>query len=198
MRIPPALLPLLPFAAALLFLSLLLRGIGSGELAMPIKGAGLLRLSLADNPWGFYLLAALHLALAALCGWLAWLLLRHGRGTQAPATRSPTAASTATATPDPSTRPTSCRLDIDIVSRGRSGEVVLRLPTGEHRFYWEFGGGNCIAVLNVPDEQAWFKHPALSAHARDPLLRELGECVRERQCPQCRIEFAADHLRFVR
>lgn len=200
MRIPPFLLPLLPLATSLVLLALLLRGIDRGELSMPIKGAGLLHVQLTSNPFGFYLLAALHLGLAALCAWLAVWLFKSTAGAKPRAASAPvdTALPRAHGAAAHSPAAHSGGFEVGIESQGRSGAVVLRLPEGEQRLYWEFGGGDCVVQVTVPDADQWAAHPVLSAYPRERLLAELGEVVRQRQCPQCRLQIERDCLRFLR
>ena len=76
---------------------------------------------------------------------------------------------------------------IQINQDGRSGDITLTLASGSHRFWWEFGGGDCIAFIDVPDARQWQAIPALAPHSRDALLAWLAREVSSRQCAGARI-----------
>ena len=43
------------------------------------------------------------------------------------------------------------RLDVTIEERGRCGSVHYREPAGSLSFYWEFGGGDTVAIIQPED-----------------------------------------------
>lgn len=53
---------------------------------------------------------------------------------------------------------TSSDRHVDITENGRNGSVVYREPAGSLSFYWEFGGGDTVAIIQVNDA-AWKAQP---------------------------------------
>ena len=40
-------------------------------------------------------------------------------------------------------------------SEGRSGHVIYKDEVSELSFYFEFGGGDCVAFIDIPDMKNW-------------------------------------------
>ena len=70
---------------------------------------------------------------------------------------------------------------VDIREEGRSGAVVYREAAGSLSFYWEFGGGNTLAIIDVGDEATWQeKHPWTAGRRAEILQRVSDEVIRQR------------------
>jgi len=50
---------------------------------------------------------------------------------------------------------------IKYVSEGRSGKVVYESAEATFALYYEFGGGDVVACIDIPSEQNWEKHTGL-------------------------------------
>ncbi len=85
-----------------------------------------------------------------------------------------------------------------IESQGRSGDVVITLPDGEVRFWWEFGAGDCIAMVNVPDSQQWQKQHPLKNYPRIEFLEALAAEVSALQCPGATHTISETFIEFYR
>lgn len=163
-------------ALGIFFLGVLILGWIQGELWLPTRGFHTV-LVRAVSPFGFYILATFYLALAAACGYLLYLLFS--------ASRSERGAST---TPTPGTltkasAPMNLDAQFSISQDGRGGNIVATTADGIHTFWWEFGGGDCIAFIDVPDESQWMQIPALAALPRAQFLENMARVVGNRQCP---------------
>lgn len=180
MSLSPRALPWIIAAAMLFFVGVLALGLWHGELTLPTRG-GSVHLQRGSNAAGFYAVAAGYAALAAACAWLLVAVLRApDRGVPG----TPRNARGNRPTPKPSMQsPGSVQISQD----GRSGRIFLTLASGSHQFSWEFGGGDCIAIIDVPDPAQWPKIPALASHPRADLLQWLADEVARRQCPNARI-----------
>lgn len=87
---------------------------------------------------------------------------------------------------------------ISVRQDGRSGDVLVSLPGGSRTFWWEFGGGNCIAFVAIPDPAQWAGDRLLAALPREAFLRALADEVAAQQCAGARIEISDQAIRFWR
>lgn len=60
---------------------------------------------------------------------------------------------------------------------GRSGRVFFESKGGSFDMYFEFGGGDVLAVLDVPAERDWQKRTGLPLDQRASVLRFIAEGV---------------------
>ncbi|MBP7950565.1 MAG: hypothetical protein KA004_13010 [Verrucomicrobiales bacterium] len=69
---------------------------------------------------------------------------------------------------------------VEIEGKGRCGSVHYRESVGQLTFYWELGGGDFVAVINVGDEAAWrARHPWAAARRAEIMRRVAGAAVRQ-------------------
>lgn len=87
---------------------------------------------------------------------------------------------------------------VEVTQDGRSGSVVVTLPGGTRSFWWEFGGGACIAFVSVPSPAQWAADPLLAALPRQSLLQSLGAEVARQQCAGARIVVDDSSIAFFR
>lgn len=70
---------------------------------------------------------------------------------------------------------------IKYVSEGRSGKVVYESAEATFALYYEFGGGDVVACIDIPGEQNWEKHTGLPITRRDEVLHFIGKQVAKDQ-----------------
>lgn len=58
---------------------------------------------------------------------------------------------------------------------GRSGRVIYSDHLGDIAFYYEFGGGDCVAIISVPGEAEWTKTTKRPLTERETILRFVAE-----------------------
>lgn len=87
---------------------------------------------------------------------------------------------------------------VRIESQGRSGAVVITVPDGEVRFWWEFGGGDCIAMVRIPDPQQWKQEHPLKNFPRLEFLEALAAEVSAQQCPGASHTISETFIEFYR
>lgn len=80
--------------------------------------------------------------------------------------------------------------------KGRNGQVVVTQGADRFSFYWEFGGGDCLAMIEVPDAQSWRALEPHCHYARHEFLRGLAAEVARRECPGARIEIGDNTVYF--
>lgn len=73
---------------------------------------------------------------------------------------------------------------------GRGGTITYREESICIHFDWEFGGGNCVAIVFVPTEAQWEKTTGLSLAKRLPILEFVAQQVVRDQAPTCRYEIS--------
>lgn len=83
------------------------------------------------------------------------------------------------------------------MKRGRSGDVHVEVRGRTLRFHWEYGGGNCIAMVSVPVPAEW---SALDPHRefeRHSFLAALAREIARHECPYATIEIASEAVYFL-
>lgn len=58
--------------------------------------------------------------------------------------------------------------------QGRGGTIIFQLDSTVLRFGWEFGGGNALALVFIPDEDQWEAQTGLLLTQRMPVLDFIG------------------------
>ena len=56
------------------------------------------------------------------------------------------------------------------INQGRVGRVVYSDPISSIRFDFEFGGGNCVAIIFVPSIDSWVTETQRPLSDRDEIL----------------------------
>lgn len=79
--------------------------------------------------------------------------------------------------------------NVRIGEQGRGGTVVYREPGGELRFWWEFGGGDAVALINVGTAVDWATHHPWAAPRREEILDRVASEVIRQRAPSCKAEF---------
>ncbi len=86
---------------------------------------------------------------------------------------------------------------IEYESSGRSGTVFY--VEGETRipFYYEFGGGNCVAWIDLPAIDKWESETKTPVDRRQDIIQFTAATVHARQAPGCRIEISDTAIKFL-
>jgi hypothetical protein len=84
--------------------------------------------------------------------------------------------------------------NIKIITEGRSGKIqytegsLLKKNTCE--FYWEFGGGDAVAIIWFPKTDAeWDKKYPWAAGRRMDIVKDMAEQVRKKQAPSSTLKW---------
>lgn len=80
---------------------------------------------------------------------------------------------------------------------GRNGYVHVVVDGHRLRFYWEYGGGNCIATVAVPNPADWNTLDPHREFERDAFLAGLAREIARHECPRATIEFAPEAVYFL-
>jgi hypothetical protein len=68
--------------------------------------------------------------------------------------------------------PTSQQWSVKITQSGRSGSVDYRETAGCISFYWEFGGGDTVAIISIEDLAVWSTRHSWAVERRREILEE--------------------------
>lgn len=75
---------------------------------------------------------------------------------------------------------------IDFINNGRSGYVVYEDGEGELKFYYEFGGADCVAIIFVPSVNDWTDITKRKLSERHDILNFVAEESLKIQAPNCK------------
>ena len=81
-------------------------------------------------------------------------------------------------------------------NRGRGGTVVY-LDAGVHiQFEFEFGGGDCLAIIYVPNALEWVSQTQTPLARRDEILNFVAERVQRDHAHSSYYQICADYINF--
>lgn len=76
----------------------------------------------------------------------------------------------------PNTRASGTRgQKVSFSNDGRSGHVHYESPEGKFYLYYEFGGGDVVAVIDVPGTAQWVTKTGIPLEKRDEVLNYIGQ-----------------------
>lgn len=85
---------------------------------------------------------------------------------------------------------------VSVEKRGRSGHVHVVVDGRTLRFYWEYGGGDCIAMVGVPNEAEWSALEPHRQYERKEFLAGFASEIARLECPQAIIEIETEAVYF--
>lgn len=77
---------------------------------------------------------------------------------------------------------------LQIVEHGRDGQVIYRDSAGELSFYWEFGGNNVLALINVGTAAEWSRRSPWAVARRGEILRFVADEVARQKAPNAPVK----------
>jgi hypothetical protein len=72
---------------------------------------------------------------------------------------------------------------LEYIHHGRSGYVLYKDAMGELRFYYEIGGGQCMALINIPRARDWTAATGRSPGERNSVLNFIAKQSARDQAP---------------
>lgn len=80
-------------------------------------------------------------------------------------------------------------------NKGRSGTVWFENDQTKFDMWWEFGGGDVLAIINIPSRKNWEKRTNLPLEQRENILHFIGEqVVRDQTSGNHQFEIGDDFL----
>lgn len=83
---------------------------------------------------------------------------------------------------------------LSYINEGRSGYVVYKDNTGELKFYYEFGGGDCVAFINIPSVADWSSRTGRSPEERNSIVTFVAEQATRDQVRNGRYELTDQNI----
>lgn len=85
---------------------------------------------------------------------------------------------------------------LEYISEGRGGIIYylegdIRLP-----FYYELGGGDCVAYIDIPEPDRWTRSTGLSLDRRKDIISFLAMQAHADQAPSCRVSITDREISF--
>ena len=87
---------------------------------------------------------------------------------------------------------------LEYINEGRGGYVVYKDDISEIKFFFEYGGGNCVAIIYVPSSKEWEKETNKSINHRQRILTFIAEQSRIDQAPGCVYELSEECIGIIR
>ena len=66
---------------------------------------------------------------------------------------------------------------LEYKSDGRSGYVIYSDDNTRFSMYYEFAGGDCVAIVNIPSVDEWIKITGCPLSSRDEILTFVGSQI---------------------
>lgn len=88
---------------------------------------------------------------------------------------------------------------VEIAENGRCGAVYYRERQNSLRFYWEFGGGNVVAIIDVGTRSDWEREHPWAAPRRAEILQRVADEIIRQRAPhsKARLNETAGYLEIV-
>lgn len=83
-------------------------------------------------------------------------------------------------------------------SEGRSGTVIYVEGDTRIHFYYELGGGNCVAFIDIPTKEQWEAATQTSLDRRDDIIDFVAHRARDQQASGCNIEIRDGSISFLK
>jgi hypothetical protein len=75
--------------------------------------------------------------------------------------------------------------EVQITTKGPYGSVIYQEGSHSASFLWQFGGGEIIAMIQIPSPSEWNQQYPWAAGRRDEVLeRVMGDVIRQK-CRDC-------------
>ena len=89
---------------------------------------------------------------------------------------------------------------VKIVEQGRSGKIQYSegwLSSNKCEFYWEFGGGDTIAIVWIPAEEKWDTQYPWAKGRRKKIVEFVAEEVRRMKASSAKIKWEKESFSLV-
>lgn len=87
---------------------------------------------------------------------------------------------------------------LEYINEGRGGYVVYKYDENQLKLFFEYGGGNCVAIIYIPTAKEWTNQTKTNLEERQKILTFIAEeCIKD-QAPSCNYELHDDCILLLR
>ncbi len=79
---------------------------------------------------------------------------------------------------------------LEYINQGRGGYVIYKDGQDDIKLFFEYGGGNCVAIIYVPIIEEWTIKTNRPIAERNLILTFVAEQVIKDQAPKCYYELS--------
>lgn len=73
---------------------------------------------------------------------------------------------------------------LEYINKGRGGFVIYKDNVSEFKMEFEYGGGNCVAIIYVPKVEVWESQTNISIKDREQVLVFIAKQSIKDQAPE--------------
>ncbi|WP_243347958.1 hypothetical protein [Parabacteroides sp. FAFU027] len=86
---------------------------------------------------------------------------------------------------------------LEYINQGRGGYVIYKDSVSEIKLFFEFGGGECIAIIHIPLANEWTAKTQRALSERLSILEFIAEqCIKD-QAPNCIYKLYDDCIEII-
>ena len=82
---------------------------------------------------------------------------------------------------------------VRIVTKGPFGDVIYQEGPHSASFWWEFGGGEVVAIIHVTSSSEWNEKYPWAAGRRDEVLERMVSDLIRQKCRDCVASIFEEH-----
>ncbi len=86
---------------------------------------------------------------------------------------------------------------LEYINQGRGGYIVYKDQESEMKFFFEFGAGNCVAIIHVPTIEEWNTRTNRPLPDRNSILTFVAAQAIKDQAPESYYEFSDSFIRIL-
>ena len=87
---------------------------------------------------------------------------------------------------------------LEYINQGRSGYVIYKDGLNDIKLFFEYGGGNCVAIIYVPTTKEWTSKTNRPLKQRLSILTFVANQVIQHKSPNCYYELSDSYIEILR
>lgn len=88
--------------------------------------------------------------------------------------------------------------EVQIVTNGPAGTIYYFEQGHTLKLYWEFGGGDAVAIVYAPSEEKWDAQAPWVQGRRKEILEFVAKQVIQQKAPGCSVRWSAEYFELVK
>ena len=85
------------------------------------------------------------------------------------------------------------KIKIKIVSKGKYGDIIVKMDKEKLKLNWEYGFDKYVAIIQVPTKEEWKNKD----YKRLDVLNKVAEEVCKKKCKNCDFEIADNVINII-